>query len=155
MNSHNLIPGQPNMCEAHSYCPECEHLLKCAEEDSAWTSDTLEEVRILSFVSAFITTENCSQEDEDIFLRTFWHHMVAELGECTPADMEWAKNAIQARRQKIEELERGFSAEVDKLPFGGDMDLINEYAAKLDQLCGPLMTEEEFWSVINKAKNGE
>lgn len=100
MNDLNLIPGQPNKCKALSHCPECEHLLQCAEDDSAWTGDTLEEVRTLAFVSSLVKIGGCSQEDEDIFLRTFRMHMVAELGECTSADMEWVKNAIKLRRAK-------------------------------------------------------
>ena len=95
-----IVPGKPNKCERRD-CATCGYLLQCAEDDSAWTGDTLEEVRILSFVSAFITTGNCSKEDEELFLRTFWTHMIAELGECTSADMEWAKNALASRRENV------------------------------------------------------
>ena len=94
-----LIPGQPNICKALSHCPECEHLLQCAEDDSAWTGDTLEEVRVLAFVSSLVKIGGCSKEDEELFLRTFWTHMIAELDECTSADLEWAKNAIKNRRR--------------------------------------------------------
>lgn len=87
-----------------------------------------------------------------MFLRVFQTRMVAERGECASADMEWAKNAFKNRQQKIEEIGCVFNAEEDNLPFGGDMDLINEYAAKLERFCGPSMTEEEFCGAINKAK---
>jgi hypothetical protein len=151
MEDIRLNPGQPNICKAFSHCPECEHLLQCAEDDSAWIGDTLEEVRMLAFASAFVSIRSCSKKDEELFLRTFWTHMVAELGECSSADMDWVKNAFKTRQQKIEEIERLFNAEADDLPFDGDMDLIREYAEKLDRFCGPIMTDEEFWNVINKA----
>ena len=102
MNDLHLIPGKPTECKALSYCPECEHLLQCAEDDSAWTGDTLEEVRTLSFVSALVATEGCSKEDEELFIRTFRIHIVAERGECTSADTEWVKNALKVRCQQNE-----------------------------------------------------
>ena len=60
MNTLKLTPGYPNECDLHSFCPECEHLLQCAEDDSAWTDDTLEEVRTLAFASAFIQIRTCA-----------------------------------------------------------------------------------------------
>ena len=101
MKDLKLNLGNPTECEAHSHCSECEHLLKCAEDDSAWTGDTLEEVRILAFVSAFIQIGNCSKKDEEIFLNIFTTRMLAERKECTLDDMAWAKNALESRRKKI------------------------------------------------------
>ena len=100
MQDFKLIPGQPNKCKALSHCPECEHLLQCAEDDSAWTGDTLDEVRMLAFASAFVSIRSCSKEDEDLFLRAFQTRMMADFGECSSADMEWVKNAIKLRRAK-------------------------------------------------------
>ena len=152
MNTLKLTPGYPNECELHSFCPECEHLLQFAEDDSAWTDDTLEEVRILAFASAFIHIRTCTKAKEELFLRTFKIRMTAELGTCTSADLKWAKTGFNARGEKIEELERRFEEELEKLFFeDSDTALINEYAKKLDQYYGPLMTEEEFWEVIKKA----
>ena len=152
MNPLRLTPGYPNECELHSRCPECEHLLQCAEDDSAWTDDTLEEVRILAFASAFIQIRTCAETKEELFLRTFKIRMTAELGVCTSADLKWAKTAFNARGEKIEELERRFKEELDKLIFeDSDTAPLNEYAKKLDQYYGPLMTDEEFWEVIKKA----
>ena len=71
----------------------------------------------------------------------------------TFADMEWAKNALKKRRKKIKEIEREFDTELDKLPDDGDMDLLREYAESLDRYCRPLMTEEEYWSVLRRAKD--
>lgn len=152
MNTLKLTPGYPNECELHSFCPECEHLLQCAEDDSAWTDDTLEEVRILAFASAFIHIRTCAQAKEELFLRTFKIRMTAELGTCTSADLKWAKTVFNARGEKIEELERRFKEELEKLFFeDSDTALIDEYAKKLDRYYGPLMTEEEFWEVIKRA----
>ncbi|MBO5981195.1 MAG: hypothetical protein J6Q24_01975, partial [Clostridia bacterium] len=66
--------------------------------------------------------------------------------------LKWAKTAFNARGEKIEELERRFKEELDKLIFeDSDTAPLNEYAKKLDQYYGPLMTDEEFWEVIKKA----
>ena len=79
--------------------------------------------------------------------------MTAELGTCTSADLKWAKTVFNARGEKIEELERRFEEELEKLFFeDSDTTLIDEYAKKLDRYYGPLMTEEEFWEVIKKAE---
>ncbi len=115
MNTLKLNPGYPNECELHSRCPECEYLLQCAEDDSAWTGDALEEVRTLAFVSAFIQIRSCDETKEELFLRTFKIRMTAELGACTSADLNWAKNAFKVRGEKIEELERRFEEELEKL----------------------------------------
>lgn len=153
MKNLELIPGQPNICKALSHCPECEHLLQCAEDDSAWTGDTLEEVRMLAFASAVFQVDNCLEENEAKFLSVFQTRMIAELEECTSDDIEWAKNALKKRRKKIKEIEREFDTELDKLPDDGDMDLLREYAESLDRYCRPLMTEEEYWSVLRRAKD--
>ncbi len=149
MNTFKLKPGSPNKCEHHSRCPKCEHLLQCSEDDSAWTGNTLEETRILSFASAFIQIGSYSEANEDLFLRTFKTRMTAELGICTSDDLNWAKIGINARKEKVEELERRFKNELDRIVLEeSDTASLSEYAEKLDRYCGPIMTEEEYWEAI-------
>lgn len=48
-------------------------------------------------------------------------------------------------------LEKIFDYETDMLCIDeGDIELINACAERMDELNGPLMTEEHFWAVINK-----
>lgn len=48
-------------------------------------------------------------------------------------------------------LEKLFDYETDMLCIDeGDVELINACAERMDELNGPLMTEEHFWAVINK-----
>ncbi|MBO7246363.1 MAG: hypothetical protein J6V56_06330 [Clostridia bacterium] len=48
-------------------------------------------------------------------------------------------------------LEKLFDYETDMLCIDeGDIELINACAERMDELNGPLMTEEHFWAVINK-----
>ena len=48
-------------------------------------------------------------------------------------------------------LEKLFDYETDMLGIDeGDIELINACAERMDELNGPLMTEEHFWAVINK-----
>lgn len=117
MKSPNLIPGQPNKCEAHSHCPECEHLLQCAEDDSAWTGDTHEDVRHLAFACALIQTypETLQEETEQRFLNVFWTRMHTEFPEASAEDIEWARNLLHRMR------DHGFSDE--------QMDVIAEIAS--------------------------
>lgn len=150
MENSKLIPGNPHECKCHTSCPDCEYLLQCSEVDDAWTGDSIEEVRTLAFVSALIQTSDVSKEAEPSFLQIFQTRICAELGKCTPENIEWAKAGLYKRRQKVEELELKFSEEVDKLPGAGDVDLIHEYAAKLDRFCGELMTKEEFFDTFNQ-----
>lgn len=50
-------------------------------------------------------------------------------------------------------LEKLFDYETDMLCIDeGDMELIHACAARLDELNGPVMSDEEFWSIINKAE---
>jgi hypothetical protein len=99
MEDPKFEPGNPTECEVRD-CVECKYLLKCAECDDAWTDDTLEEVRILAFVSALVQIGDCSKADEDKFLKTFQIRMNAERAKCSSADIEWVKNAIKLHRAK-------------------------------------------------------
>lgn len=150
MENSKLIPGKPDECKCHTSCPDCEYLLQCSEDDEAWAGDSVEDVRTLAFVSALIQTNDVSEKTETRFLKVFQTRICAERGKCDPEDIEWAKAGLYKRRQKVEELELKFSEEVDKLPVGGDMDLIHEYAEKLDRFCGELMTKEEFFDTFNQ-----
>ena len=48
-------------------------------------------------------------------------------------------------------LEKLFDYETDMLCIDeGDLELINACAERMDELNGPLMTEEHFWAVFNK-----
>lgn len=89
-------------CENYRFCMECEHLLECAEDDTAWMGGTLDEDRIVSFVATLIQTDDISEENETLFLKIFQNRICAEHGECTPDDMEWAKSALHNRRQVVE-----------------------------------------------------
>lgn len=68
------------------------------------------------------------------------------------------KELIVAKKIKLEELdtsalEKLLDYETDMLCLDmGDMELIRACAARLDELNGPVMTDEEFWSIINKAE---
>lgn len=68
------------------------------------------------------------------------------------------KELIVAKKIKLEELdtsalEKLLDYETDMLCLDmGDMELIRACAARLDELNGPAMTDEEFWSIIKKAE---
>ncbi|MBR6507785.1 MAG: hypothetical protein IKT37_09330 [Clostridia bacterium] len=68
------------------------------------------------------------------------------------------KELIVAKKIKLEELdtsalEKLLDYETDMLCLDmGDMELIHACAARLDELNGPVMTDEEFWSIIKKAE---
>lgn len=68
------------------------------------------------------------------------------------------KELIIDRKITLEELdtsalEKLLDYETDMLCLDmGDMELIHACAARLDELNGPAMTDEEFWSVIKKAE---
>jgi hypothetical protein len=53
---------------------------------------------MLAFVSSLVQLDNCLEENEAMFLRVFQTRMIAERGECTSADLEWAKTGLQKRR---------------------------------------------------------
>jgi len=68
------------------------------------------------------------------------------------------KELIIDRKITLEELdtsalEKLLDYETDMLCLDmGDMELIRACAARLDELNGPAMTDEEFWSIIKKAE---
>ena len=68
------------------------------------------------------------------------------------------KELIIDRKITLEELdtsalEKLLDYETDMLCLDmGDMELIHACAARLDELNGPVMTDEEFWSIIKKAE---
>ncbi len=68
------------------------------------------------------------------------------------------KELIVNRKMALEDLDTAalnklFDYETDLLCIDeGDMELINACAARLDELEGPVMTNDEFWSIINKTE---
>lgn len=69
------------------------------------------------------------------------------------------KELITGEKIKLEDLDTAalnklFDYETDMLCIDeGDMELIHACAARLDELEGPVMTNDEFWSIINKAED--
>lgn len=63
------------------------------------------------------------------------------------------ENKITLEELDTSALEKLLDYETDMLCLDmGDMELIHACAARLDELNGPAMTDEEFWSVIKKAE---
>ena len=63
------------------------------------------------------------------------------------------ENKVTLEELDTSALEKLLDYETDMLCLDmGDMELIRACAARLDELNGPVMTDEEFWSVIKKAE---
>lgn len=63
------------------------------------------------------------------------------------------ENKVTLEELDTSALEKLLDYETDMLCLDmGDMELIHACAARLDELNGPVMTDEEFWSIVKKAE---